>query len=88
MTLVGCYGTEERLTNCSYHKFEYSTSSYIPSTSMDVSISCDTLEVAVTRASNEARASLSISVILAVGAVVTVLIIVLIVQRRKKNAKR
>ena len=92
MTLVGCYGTEERLTNCSYHKFEYSTFSHISSTSMDVSISCNTLEgeTSASRASNEAMASLSISVILAVAVIVLVaaLIIVLIMQRKKKTAKR
>ena len=100
MTLVGCYGTEERLTNCSYHEFVYSTSSYgiTSSTSMDVSISCDTLKVetsasmasneAIARASSEAMASLSISVILVVVVVilVAVLIIVLIMQRKKKTA--
>ena len=89
MTLVGCYGTEERLTNCSYHKFEYSKSSHISSTSMDISVGCDT-ETSSSRASNEARASLSISVILAVAVIVlvAVLIIVLIMQRKKRAAKR
>ena len=89
MTLVGCYGTEERLTNCSYHKFEYSTSGSILSISMDVSISCD-VETSASRASNEARASLSISVILAVAVFVLVaaLIVVLIMQRKKRAAKR
>ena len=96
MTLVGCYGTEERLTNCSYHKFEYSTSSYdiTSRTSMDVSISCVETSAsmanneAIARASSEAMASLSISVILAVAVVilVAVLIIMLIIQRKKKTA--
>ena len=92
MTLVGCYGTEERLTNCSYHKFEYSTSSHILSTSMDVSIRCNTLEgeTSASRANSEARTSLSISVILAVAvvALLAVQIIVIIMQRKKKTAKR
>ena len=37
MTLVGCYSTNERLIDCTYHDF--SSLSY-DTTSMDVSISC------------------------------------------------
>ena len=35
MTLVGCYSTNERLTDCTYHEFSSSIT-----TSMDVRISC------------------------------------------------
>ena len=35
MTLVGCYNTNERLTDCTYHEFSTSIT-----TLMDVSISC------------------------------------------------
>ena len=35
MTLVGCYSTNTRLTDCTYHEFLSSTA-----TSMDISISC------------------------------------------------
>ena len=35
MSLVGCYSTNERLTDCTYHEFSSSIT-----TSLDISISC------------------------------------------------
>ena len=83
MTLVGCYGSEERLTDCSYHEFTATSS-------MDISISCDMEEESAAQASTVAMASLSISIILALAliGVVAVLIAVLILRRRKSSAKR
>ena len=91
MTLVGCYGTEDKLADCSYHEFESPTSG-----SMDVSISCNRKDVTERPIDNSESnqstterpiessqgaggmvyASLSVSVILAV--VVIALVAVLI----------
>jgi hypothetical protein len=86
MTLVGCYGSEERVVDCDYQDFRYSSSISPPTTTMDVSISCD-IEESSAQASSVAMASLSISVILAVAviALVAVLIALLVLQRRRKR---
>ena len=44
MTLVGCYSSEDKLTDCSYHEFELN--GYVIS-SVDISISCDNITAAV-----------------------------------------
>ena len=88
MTFVGCYGDEQKLTDCAYHEFE-SRSTLM--TSNDVSISCGAIASSSAQsASSEAMASLSISIIvtLALIALVIVLIILLIMWRRKKTAER
>ena len=98
MTLVGCYGTEDKLADCSYHEFKSPTS-------MDVSISCNRKDnVNVTgpmdsqidnSESNQSAggvvyASLSVSVILAVGviALVAVLVVVFVLWQRKRRTER
>ena len=93
MTLVGCYGTEDNITNCSYHEFKYSTSASTITTSMDISITCtsDIQDPTPAKVSNAmASASLSISVILAVAVIglVAVLIVMFVMNRKKKRAKR
>ena len=96
MTIVGCYGDEQKLIDCAYHEFE-SRSTLM--TSNDVSISCGAVtsnstqssaQSSAQQTSSEAMASLYISVIfsLAVIALVAALIILLIIQRRKRTAKR
>ena len=86
MTVVGCYGSEERVVDCDYQDFRYSSSISSPTTTMDVSISCGSEESSA-QASSVAMASLSISVILAVAviALVAVLIALLVLQRRRKR---
>ena len=88
--IVGCYGSEERLTDCSYYELGYSPPPPTAVTSMDIGISCDMEEESVAQASTVAMASLSISIILALAliGVVAVLIAVLILRRRKSSAKR
>ncbi|CAI8023564.1 Scavenger receptor cysteine-rich domain superfamily protein, partial [Geodia barretti] len=44
MTLVGCYSSEDKLTDCSYHEFEWYGD--VIST-LDISISCDNITAAV-----------------------------------------
>ena len=39
MTLVGCYGSEDKLADCSYHEFELPSDGSV--SSMDISIICD-----------------------------------------------
>ena len=39
MTLVGCYGSEDKLADCSHHEFELSSDGSV--SSMDISIICD-----------------------------------------------
>ena len=83
LTLVGCYGSEERLIDCAYHDFGSTVS-------MDVSISCGSGEKEATSApqlSSASAASLSIAVICAVAVAIlaVVLIAVFILRRRKKN---
>jgi deleted-in-malignant-brain-tumors protein 1 len=87
MTVVGCYGSEERVVDCDYQDFRYSSSTSSPTTTMDVSISCGSSEESSAQASSVAMASLSISVILAVAviALVAVLIALLVLQRRRKR---
>ena len=84
MTFVGCYGEEQKLTDCAYHEFE---SISTLTTSNDVSISWGAVASSAQRTNSEATASLSISVILtlAVIALVVALIILLIMQRRNKR---
>ena len=86
MRLVGCYGSEDRLVDCDYQEFQYSSSPSAASNTMDVSISCGS-EEAVARPSTVAMASLSISVILAlvVVALVAVVVALLVIQRRRKR---
>jgi deleted-in-malignant-brain-tumors protein 1 len=99
MTLVGCYGSEDKLTDCSYHESSSSTS-------MDISISCDRKNDSTdsttppsstdsqidnnddgTGSSGMVYASLSVSALLAVVviALVAVLIVVFLLWRRKKS---
>ena len=44
MTLVGCYSSEDKLTDCSYHEFEWYGD--VIST-LDISISCDNITATV-----------------------------------------
>ena len=91
MTVVGCYGSEERLTDCSYHEFEYSTSPSIKSTSMDISISCSPNEgSSAAQISGIAIASLVISILLVLTLVLVVgiLIAFFVLRRRKKRTER
>ena len=83
LTLVGCYGSEERLIDCAYHDFGSTVS-------MDVSISCGSGEKEATSASqlsSVSAASLSIAVICAVAVAIlaVVLIAMFILRRKKKN---
>ena len=95
MTLVGCYGSEDQLTDCSYHEFESSSS-------MDISISCDRKDNGTgsigsqidnnddgTGGSSESSsgivyASLSVSALLAV-VVIALVAVLIVVWRRKKS---
>ena len=84
ITLVGCYGNEEKLVDCAYHDYTDNKAN-----SMDVLISCGSSseEEAAASISSVSAASLSIAVICAVAVVIlaAVLIAVLILRRRKKN---
>ena len=82
ITRVGCYGSEEKLINCSYHKFETTTS-------MDVSINCGSDDDTI-GAHHALKASLSISVIFAVAfiALLVVLIIITVLRQMKNSTKR
>ena len=82
ITRVGCYSSEEKLINCSYHKFETTTS-------MDVSIYCGSDDDTI-GAHHALNASLSISVIFAMAFIVllAVLIIIAVLQQMKKSKKR
>ena len=96
MTLVGRYGTEDKLADCSYHEFESPTSS-----SMDVSISCnrkDNVTVTMERPIESSQgtggmvyASLSVSVILAVVVIALVAVLIALFvfwQRKRRTAGR
>ena len=92
MTLVACYGSEERLIDCDYHEYtddrNYST---------DVSISChsSTSDSPAAGSNNSTSnnptagsngvsiASLTVAVICAVA--VVILVAILIVRRKKKK---
>ena len=84
ITLVGCYGSEDRLVDCAYHDFTGSKTS-----SMDVWISCggSSEEEAAASISSASAASLSIAVIciVAVAIVSAILIAMFILRRRKKK---
>ena len=99
MTLVGCYGTEDKLADCSYHEFESPTSGTI--SSMDVSISCnrkDNVTEGPTDKSESSQgaggmvyASLSVSVILAVVVIALVAVLIALFvfwQRKRRTAGR
>ena len=95
MTVVGCYGFEEKLTDCSYHEFESPTTS-----SIDISISCsrkenstgdsridgtgDSASDSANPAGSMVYASLSISVLLAV-VVIALVVVIIVLKRRKKR---
>ncbi|CAI8023571.1 Neurotrypsin, partial [Geodia barretti] len=93
MTLVGCYGSEDKLTDCSYHESSSSTS-------MDISISCDnsTNEEPSPTATNDdgtggssesssgmVYASLSVSALLAVVVIALVAVLIVVWQRKKSR---
>ena len=84
MTIVGCYGSEERLTDCSYHEFEYSTSASTATTSMDISISCSTNEGSTAQISGVVIALLVTLILM----LTIVLIVGITLQRKKKRAER
>ena len=80
ITLVGCYGSEEKLVDCAYHDYTDS--------SMDVWISCGSgEEEAAASISSVSAASLSIAVIciVAVAIVSAILIAMFILRRQKKT---
>lgn len=83
LTLVGCYGSEEKLIDCAHH--EYGTSY-----STDISISCGRSSSGDSAEAKMATASLAIATICAFAMIVlvTVLIIILILFKRKKHVKR
>ena len=88
ITLVGCYGNEERLVDCAYHDYTDSKTS-----SMDVWISCSSSseEEAAASISSASAASLSIAVICIVAvAIVSAILIAMFILRRqkKKNAAK
>ena len=86
MTLVGCYGSEEKLINCSYHEFEK-----VATSAMDISVSCGTNDDAGTdKISSHAATIALIFVVLAIVfiTVVAILIILFVMLRRKKKTQR
>ena len=88
MTLVGCYGSEERLIDCAYHEFEYSSS--VETISMDITINCIPALDTSQQQNTLAMASLSIAVFLALAVIVLVAVLVamLVLRRRKKSSER
>ncbi|CAI8023573.1 Neurotrypsin [Geodia barretti] len=100
MTLVGCYGSEDQLTDCSYHEFESSSSTI---SSMDISISCDRKDNGTgtmgsptdtnddgTGGSSESSsgmvyASLSVSALLAVVVIALVAVLIVVWLRKKSR---
>ena len=104
ITLVGCYGTEDKLADCSYHEFESPTSGTI--SSMDISISCNRKDNVTGTGTTErptdnsesnqsaggmVYASLSVSVILAVVVIALVAVLIALFvfwQRKRRTAGR
>ena len=101
ITLVGCYGTEDRLADCSYHEFESPTSGTI--SSMDISISCNRKDNVTGTGTTEwptdnnqsaggmVYASLSVSVTLAVVVIALVAVLIALFvfwQRKRRTAGR
>ena len=95
MTLVSCYGSEDKLIDCAYHDFTYTGD---VATSMDVSVSCgsenDISPQPQSKSDTSRKTTDSISIAAIFCAVaVAVLVIVLVVlyllrQKRKKSARR
>ena len=83
LSLVGCYGSEEKLIDCAHH--EYATSY-----STDISISCGRRNSGDSVESSMSAASLAIAIICAFAMIILVTVLIIIFIRRKKHmyAKR
>ena len=82
MTLVACYGSEERLIDCSYHEFTDSKDD-----SMDIGINCGSSESSAAGLSSESTASLSIAVIIAIAFIILIAILIAVFVLRRKKKK-
>ena len=81
MTLVGCYGSEERLIDCAYHDYTDDHDD-----SMDIRISCGSSQSSAAGLSSESTASLSIAVIIAIAFIILIAILIaMFILRRKKK---
>ena len=85
MDNVACYGSEDKLIDCSYH-----TDTTEDEHSNDIWINCDTTEQSATEQSTDqsqliAIAGLGLSLILLVIIIVVIVIITLVLYKQKKR---
>ena len=76
MDNVACYGSEDKLINCTYH-----TDTTEDDHSNDIWINCDTIEQSTTEQSSDqstAKAALSISLVLLVFFIIVIVILITI----------
>ena len=81
MTLVGCYSSDEKLTDCAYHEYTSSGNHH-----MDISVDCGS-STTESELNAVTAASLSIAVIciLAVFVVVVVILVIFFMRRKKEK---